>query len=291
MALYACQKDVILKEQSSNFEAKVFIECILYPSENPKVYLSKSPSFFNEKVTPQEIFIHGANVTISNNNQIYTLYADSTFDKFRCRWVPFYTIDLEIKYGDTYALKITSGGKEYLATTTIDQPKVNLDKVEYIVEFVDVYGGHDGVILNFKDADSKGSFYRFQMDRWMDTTRHHAHILDVIKNTCVENNEKFFVTDLGRTVFNDIGNNGGEMKLNIEVSFEYLKGDTAYVYLQSLDERSAEFYKDLDNQLLSILNPFVEPTFIHTKIKGAIGIFGSAVRSDPILFIYPQDFP
>lgn len=45
--------------------------------------------------------------------------------------------------------------------------------------------------------------------------------------------------------------------------------------------------KNLDDQLQAIQNPFVESVFINTKIKNAIGVFGSAVLSDPVRFIYP----
>ena len=80
--------------------------------------------------------------------------------------------------------------------------------------------------------------------------------------------------------------------MSIEVSFEYSKGDSGWVMIQSLDKNSALFYRDLDEQLQSIQNPFVEPVFINTRISGgALGIFGSAVLSDSVLFIYPRDHP
>ena len=79
--------------------------------------------------------------------------------------------------------------------------------------------------------------------------------------------------------------------MSIEVTYEYEKGDSGWIFIQSLDKNSAEFYKDLDDQLQAIQNPFVEPVFINTKIKDAIGVFGSAVLSDSVLFIYPQDHP
>ena len=46
-----------------------------------------------------------------------------------------------------------------------------------------------------------------------------------------------------------------------------------------------------DEQLVAIANPFVEPVFIETKIAGAVGVFGSGVFSDSLLFVYPQDNP
>ena len=77
----------------------------------------------------------------------------------------------------------------------------------------------------------------------------------------------------------------------VEVSYEYSKGDTGWVYVQSLDKNSAEFYKELDNQLQAIQNPFVEPVFVNTKIEGALGVFGSSVLSDSVMLVYPQDHP
>jgi len=81
------------------------------------------------------------------------------------------------------------------------------------------------------------------------------------------------------------------MKMLIEVSFEYKEGDTAWIFLQSLDPASAEYFQDADKQLQSVLNPFVEPEFIGSQIDGAFGVFGSAVLSDSNLFIYPMDNP
>ncbi len=287
--LLSCEKNIAF-EGTPEHNSQLFIECILHPGENPKVQLSNSVSFFNEKVTPQETFVHNAEVEISDGVRTFTLLPDSTFDKFRCRWQPFYTTDQKIVYGNTYELIVRHQGQTYTASTTINQSKVNLREVEHTaVEFFDVYGGHDGVILRFNDVVGEGNFYRFQMDRLMNKTRIHASVLDVIKSTCIDSTELFMTTDLGRTIFDDINNDGGDMELYIEVSFEYRKGDATTVYLQSLDAKSAAFFDDLDNQLQSILNPFIEPTFLHSTIEGTLGVFGSAVRSDPVLFIYPVD--
>lgn len=285
----SCQKDVVIKSTSA-YEGQLFIEGILYPGEMPKIYLSNSLPFFNKEVTPQETFARGASVQIRNGGEIEILEADSTFDKFRCRWVPFYQGMIPTVYGETYELSVSYQGETYTATTTINQPKITIDEVEYIEDFYDVYGGHDGVIIRFKDAPGPGNFYRFQMNRMLDTSRHHAHILDVLQNDCTQG-EKFLTIDVGRTVFSDQNIDGQPMELYLEVSFEYLEGDTAYVFMQSLDKKSAAFYSSLDAQLQSILNPFVEPVFLKSGIEGTMGVFGSVVRSDSILFIYPQDNP
>ena len=263
----------------------------MYPDETPKIYLSSSLPFFHEKVSPQDIFAKNAIVELSGPGFTETLQADSTFDKFRCRWNPFYGGTHLIEYGKTYQLKVGYEGKTYVASTTIDQPRVNIASVRYTPDFYDVYGGHDGVILKVDDPAGIANHYRFQMDRIIDNTRKHAHVLDILINNCTADDELFAVTDLGRTIFSDGPSDGQSLQMNIEVSFEYEEGDSALIYLQSLDSRSAAFYDDLDKQLQSILNPFVEPVFLHSTIEGVLGVFGSAVKSDPVTFVYPQDNP
>ncbi len=291
LCIMACTKDITFKGSGLRHTERLVIEGILYPEETARIYISSSVSFFNEKVLPQEIFARGAQVMLATDTWVEMLQPDSVFDKFRCRWVPFYGGSNIIEQGKTYELQVNYEGAVFSANTTIEQPKVNLDEVEYISEFYDVYGGHDGVIIRFRDAPGSTNFYRFQMDRMMDNTRLHAHVLDGVKSDCTEPGELFMTTDLGRVIFSDVGNDGRDMEFNVEVSFEYKEGDSATVYLQSLDPRAAAFFKDLDDQLQSVFNPFVEPSFIHTTIDGALGVFGSAVRSDPIPFVYPRDNP
>ena len=155
-----------------------------------------------------------------------------------------------------------------------------------------MYGSHDGVIVTITDNQGTSDFYRFQMNRIIDTSVKHAHVLDRFVNTCVSSpTEKFAVKDIGRIIFNDENADGQKIIMSIEVTFEYKKNDTGWVFIQSLDKNSAAFYRDLDEQLQAIQNPFVEPVFINTTIPGAIGFFGSAVLSDSVRFIYPRDNP
>lgn len=286
----SCQKELSLQFDAQH-NKKVFIEGMLYVGKKPKIYISTSNAFFSKQVTPQEVFARGATVTIKQGVSKDILRPDSTFNKFRCRWEPYYIGQIESEYGKTYTLEITFEGKSYSSTTTINQLKPKIDKVEYTADFVDVYGSHDGVIIELTDNQNTADYYRFQMDRIIDTGVKHAHVLDIFINTCTKKDEEFPVTDIGRIVFTDEFNNGKKMKLPIEVTYEYSKGDEGIIYLQSLDKKSAAFYKDLDDQLQAIQNPFVEPVFIKTQIPGALGVFGSAVLSDSILFVYPRDNP
>ena len=289
--LAQCKKDISVNFPPQH-NTQVFIEGMLYPGKKPQIFISTTSPFFSENVTPQQVFARNAVVKISSDSTVDVLFSDSTFNTFRCRWEPCYRGNIAAEYGKTYTLEINYEGKTYTATTTINQTKPVIASVDYTANFYDTYGGHDGVIVTVDDHPGTQDYYRFQMDRIIDTSRHHAHVLDGFVNTCVSGpDEKFPVKDIGRIIFNDQNGDGKKIVMPIEVSYEYRDGDTAWVVMQSLDKNSAEFYKDLDDQLQAIYNPFVEPVYIHSKIPGAIGVFGSAVLSDSVLFIYPQDNP
>lgn len=288
--LSSCQKVVDIK-LSDQHESQLFVESILFVGEQPKVFLSQSLPFFNEKVTPQETFVRGAEVEIRTSDEVFLLQPDSTYDKFRCRWHPFYGGDFLVESGRVYELVIRYGNQEVRGQTSTDLRPVSIEDVEYTAEFFDVYGGHDGVIVRFKDTPGAGDNYRFQMDRWIDNTRFHAHVFDGFEIPCVEDGELFFVSDLGRSIFSDFEIDGTDFELYLEVSFEYLEGDSATIYMQTLDDNAASFYQDLDKQLESIQNPFVEPAFLHSTVEGGFGVFGAGIRSEPWYFEYPQDNP
>ena len=291
LSLIACKKDITIHFPPGHL-SQVFIEGMLYPGKNPQIFISKSHSFFSSLVSPQQVFARGAVVKITSGATVDVLVPDSSYNKFRCRWEPYYRGNIPALCGKTYVLEVNFEGKTYTASTTINQSAVTIDSIKYTPEFFDLYGGHDGVIITITDHPGTSDYYRFQMNRMIDTSVHHAHVLDRFVNTCVSGpDEKFPVKDIGRIVFTDEYADGQKIVMSIEVTYEYSRGDSGWVFVQSLDKNSAEFYKDLDDQLQAIYNPFVEPVFINTKIPGAIGVFGSAVLSDSVLFIYPRDHP
>jgi hypothetical protein len=288
--LAGCKKDITINFPADH-SSKVFIEGMLYPGKFPAIFVSTSNPFFSSKVTPQQVFARGAIVKITSGVSVDVLVPDSTYNKFRCRWELFYRGNSKVEQGKTYVLEVSYEGKTYTASTTINQKAAVIESIEYTPEFFDVYGGHDGVIIKITDNPGSQDYYRFQMNRMIDRSVKHAHVLDGFVNTCASDNELFPVTDIGRIVFTDENADGQKIIMSIEVTYEYQKGDSGWIFIQSLDKNSAEFYKELDDQLQAIYNPFVEPVFITTKIPGAIGVFGSAALSDSVFFEYPQDHP
>ena len=291
LLIASCKKEINIHFPADH-NSKVFIEGMLYPGKMPQIFISKSNSFFSSRVTPQQVFARGAVVKITDGSTVDMLVPDSTFNKFRCRWEPYYQGSKPAVFGKTYTLEVDFEGEVYTAMTTINQSVPTIDSIQYTADFFDVFGGHDGVIITITDHPGTKDYYRFQMNRVIDTSVHHAHVLDGFINTCVSGpNEKFPVKDIGRVVFTDENADGQKIVMPIEVTYEYKRGDSGWIFMQSLDKSSAEFYKDLDDQLQAIYNPFVEPVFIRTQIPGAIGFFGSAVLSDSVLFVYPRNNP
>ncbi len=285
LLLNSCTKDITIKPLP--YESQLSIECILYPNKAPKLFLSKSVPFFSPSVTPQHLFARGATITISSPSGTDNLMMDSTFDNFRCRYVPFYKGSIPSQIGKTYNLSVTYNGKIYTATTTINQPKVTIQTTSYVKVFHDVYGEHEGVVINFTDIAGSENSYRFQMNRIIDSSVYGASNLGLIHSTCT-NGAKFYVTELGRTIFSDKNIDGQPITITIEPAFKHQLNDTTYVFVQSLDKISAEFYDNIDKQKLAVLNPFVEPVILKSEIEGCIGVFGSSVPSDSVLFIYPE---
>ena len=148
--LPSCKKDISVKFPPGHL-SQVFIEGMLYPGKKPQIFISKSNPFFSSKVTPQQVFARGAVVKITSGASVDVLVADSTFNKFRCRWEPYYRGNIVAELGKTYTLEVSYEGKTYTASTTINQRKVRIDSIKYTPEFFDVYGGHDGVIITITD--------------------------------------------------------------------------------------------------------------------------------------------
>ncbi len=280
----SCQKDIGFNPLP--YESELTVECILVPGQIPKLYLSKSVPFFDANVSPTQLFAKGATVTITGS-ATDVLVADSSFDKFRCRWVPFYIGSIPSVQGQSYSLSITYNSKTYTATTSITQAKVNISSTSYVSAFHDIYGEHEGVVVNYSDASGSENFYRYMMGRMIDSTIYGASNLGLIHSTCT-NGEFFYVQEFGRSIYFDKGVDGQQLQFVIEPAFLHEQDDTGYVFIQSLDKAAALFYQSIDKQKLAISNPFVEPVFLQSNIEGCIGIFGSAVLSDSVLFVYPE---
>ena len=193
-----------------------------------------------------------------------------------------------IKENVEYTLTVIVQGQTFTATTVTNVSAVTIDSVSYTPDFTDIYGGHEGVIVDFVDLPGQPNQYRFQMDRPLDNK--HETVDDFeYSSTCMADGETYVVEELGRFVYFDTNFDGAPVRFVVEPPYTNRKGDPGVVYIQSLNRDVAEFYDVLDRQRESNINPFIEPVFLDSKIGGAIGVFGAINRSVGFDFVFPQD--
>jgi hypothetical protein len=227
-------------------------------------------------------------VTISSDASADVLEADSVFNRFFCRYEPFYAGTVEIRENVAYTLTVDVLGRTFTATTVTDIPAVTIDSVSYTASFTDIYGGHEGVIVDFVDLRGRPDQYRFEMDRPLDNK--HETVDDFeYASTCMADGETYVVAEIGRFVYFDTNFDGAPVRFVVEPAYTNRKGDPGTIYIQSLNRDAAEFFDALDRQRESNINPFIEPVFLDSKIEGAIGVFAAINRSAPFPFVFPQD--
>ncbi|TSA34987.1 MAG: DUF4249 family protein [Porphyromonadaceae bacterium] len=281
--LISCEKDITIKQLP--YTDKVSIECLLTPGATPVLYLYRTVPFFDPKITKRSLFIDQASVMIKSEHGTDILTPDSAIDPFYCDYKYFYHGGKIIEANVRYDLEVTINGEVFKASTTTDNQVVQLDSVHYVSNFKDIYGEHEGVVCNFKDDPNRVNFYRYEMTRMIDST---TYGVNKIKSPCL-GNEKVMVREIGRSIYSDQHMNGVPMVFTVEPAFKHKAGDACYVYLQICDKNMFDYYDQLDKQKLAQMNPFVEPVFLRpTQFINAFGVFGSFVRSDSVLFIYPE---
>ena len=280
----SCTKDISVKPVP--YTTKPVIDCMLLPGEIAKVYLNTSIAYFDTLVYNKDLFIRNANVVISSVSGSETLYADSTLNLFTCEYEYYYKGNNFIQKDVTYTLTVTINGKIFTAQTTTNQHKAAITSVGYTSVFSDIYGEHEGVIVDFNDVANEVNYYRYQMTRTIDstTTYGETHIYSLCTHGSF-----FYVKETGRAVYKDNGLDGLPMEIVVEPAYKHKQNDTGYVFIQSIDKNAAEFYDQLDRQKLGTMNPFVEPVFLKPiQFQDAIGVFGSYALSDSVLFVYPE---
>ncbi len=270
------------------YEDKVAIEGLLLPGEVPTIYLNRTVPFFERSTTPSELFIPNATVIISSVSGVDELVADSTYNRFSCRWEPSYQGSVVIEEDVEYTLSVLWNGESWSAVTVTDVDAVTITGTDYVESFTDIFGGHEGVIVDFDDIVGQNNQYRFQMDRPLNNT--HETVDDFeISSSCLADGESFTVQEYGRFVYYDTGLDGASIRFVVEPAYTHYKDDVATVYIQSLNREVADYYDVLDRQREANINPFFEPVFLKTQIAGAVGVFGAINRSPPVHYVFPKD--
>jgi hypothetical protein len=279
----SCQKEVTLKQLP--YDAKLSIECLITPNQIPKVYLNKTVPYLTGAALNSTFFARNANITITSGASTISFSPDSIFNLFQCDYIYFYKGNATIIANTSYKLNVLFEGKNYVAECTTNQPIVSIDNVSYVKVFKDLYGEHEGVVLQYNDPSTSGQYYRYEMHRWADST---AYRTNGGKSPCL-NGATIRTVEIGRTIYTDQNSNGQNSTITFEPAYKHKADDTTYVQLQTMDKNSFDYYDQLDRQKLAQFNPFVEPSYLKpTQFKDAFGCFGAYSISDSILFVYPE---
>ena len=284
LVITGCQKDITIPQPQ--YDSRVSTQCGLEVGIAPKVYFYKTLPYF-DVANLSQLFVRGATVKISNLNATDSLTIDSAYNFLKCEYEYFYHGQIPIEPNTNYQLTILNGKVTYKASTITNLSAVTIDSVSYVKVFKDIYGEHEGVVPYFHDLPNQTNYYRYEMARNVDTTMKYRE--GKINSPCIGGNT-VTILEIGRSVYNDLNSSGEQMNLVIEPAYSHKSGLPGTVRIQSIDKSTYEFYDQLDRQKLAQLNPFVEPVFLTDGQFGkkAIGYFGSIVRSQPVLFIFPE---
>lgn len=282
---YSCEKVVTINAPA--YTSKVSIQSMLEPGSVPVVYFSKTVPYLDTATTFAELIIRNAAIKIQSSAGTDYLKLDSVFNPVFCQFNYYYKGNIPVLENKIYKLTITNGKDIYTATCETNQAKVIIDSTGYTPEYTDLYGGHEGVITYFKDIAGTTNYYRFEMERYVDSATEFAG--PKLHASCL-GKDSVAVDELGRSVYSDQGQDGVQMKLITEPAYTHVEGTTGLVYIQSIDKNAFAFFDQLDKQKLAQYNPFVEPVFLQPGQfgNGAIGYFSSMVKSDPVDFIFPE---
>jgi hypothetical protein len=279
-----CEKNITIPQP--RYDSRLSIECGLEVGVVPTLYLYKTVPYFNT-VDVSQLFVKDAVVKITNSSSADDLAIDSTYNYLKCVYDYFYKGKISVEANKYYQLTILYNGITYSASTNTNNTAVTIDSIGYTDTFKDIYGEHEGVIPYFHDIPNQANYYRYEMTRTVDTTMKYSG--GKINSLCIGSGS-VTVLEEGRSVYNDLNLNGGQVRLVIEPAFSHRTGSVGLVRIQTIDKVIYDFFDQLDRQKLGQLNPFVEPVFLSVGQFGnkAIGYFGSIARSAPVQFIFPD---
>lgn len=289
ITFFSCEKVITIKPPT--YLGKVSIQGMLEPDSLPIIYFNRTVPYFGKDVALGALAIRNAVVKITSSSGTNILQFDSVFSKTYCQYDYYYKGNIPIQLNQTYTLTIINGADIYTATASTALSKATIDSTSFTPAFKDLYGEHEGVIVYFRDLPSQVNYYRYEMTRYVDTSTQQAGP-KLPASSCLDRTRKdsVLVHELGRSVYSDLGQPGQQIKIVIEPAYTHKNGTKGTIYIQTIDKNAYDFFDQLDKQKLAQFNPFVEPLFLRDGQFGsrAIGYFSAMVKSNPVMYVYPE---
>lgn len=278
----ACTKEVTLDIEGA--EEKIVVQGSIEPGMPPIVILTHTNPYFgnNNFSSVDEIFIHGAVMTVSNGSYTATLSEICTNDLpdsllpligemvgldsaslANVNFCVYSTLDASIygQVGSSYSLTIDANGKQLSAVTTIPQP-VALDSLWFKIEYDD-FGF---VWAKLSEPAGTGNAYRWFSKRLGEDGSFLAPWGSAFEDKFIDGESFEFAYNRPDTQYEEYNTVEGENYFQV--------GDTIVIKFCAIDIPHYQFWRTFETQAVNNGNPFAAPTSIRSNITGGLGIWG-----------------
>ncbi len=284
MLLSSCTKEVTLDIEGA--EEKMVVQGSIEPGIPPLIIFTHTNPYFgtNNFSNIDEIFVHGALMTVSNGSYTAALseicsndLPDSLLPLIAelvgldsatlssVNFCVYTTLDANIygQVGGTYTLNIDANGKQLSAVTTIPQP-VPLDSIWFKLEGNDPQYGY--VWAKLSEPAGLGNAYRWFSKRLGEDGSFLAPWGSSFEDKFIDGTSFEFAYNRPDTQYEETNQTEGENYFAI--------GDTIVIKFCAIDNPHYQFWRTYETQAVNNGNPFAAPTSIRTNITGGLGIWG-----------------
>lgn len=265
LLLSGCRKDVKLK--LPEYHQKVVVEASIETNGPPIVFLSYSVPYFGnfDFSAPQQAFIKGAFVTVSDGTTVDTLKEVDPSQGYL-----YLGFKLLGQQGKTYYLNVTVNGKTYTANSTIRTP-APLDTLYFKGE-QDTLGF---IWQRFKEPQGVGDAYRWFAKRLGRDQFYAAPFASAFDDKFIDGKTFDFSYDRGPQP-----NQVQQYRDDPEQGY-YKRGDTVVVKFCKIGTREYTFWNTYYQNKASNSNPFSAPSNVKGTFDDDRDVFGAFVAYAP----------
>jgi len=238
-----------------DYESQVVMECYLEPGKPFRLLMTKSASYFAPFPTEDDQFLanileQDAQVVIRHKGDTYELANQLSFDPGTGKLYNYVSVDtVPANYDEDFDLEITTAAGETILGTTQILPLVPIDST---------------VILFNEERDTLARAETYLTD---DSQTANYYRRSVHLGSLENEPEQDFVTD---DTFLD------SEKFFFGTAYDYTVGDTLIFTIYHIDQNYFQFWRSVQQAILSNGNPFGQPSPVISSLGGtadAIGIF------------------
>jgi hypothetical protein len=312
--LVSCEKEITIDLPQA--ERKIVVEGTILPGEFPLVILTWTQGYFEptDANSLQELFVHGASVSISDSENTYELteFCSATLDttllsiasqalgisveSLQALNVCLYTtFALTGEVDETYRISITKDDQSITGETKIPG-LVYLDTVFFDILNPQVQDTLGIIFGRLTDPDTTGNAYR-----WF--TKRINHYSNTVPDEDLRGRQKDlnFIAPFG-SVYEDVFFNGLSFEFAYPRGIEsnsnkfddnndergYFKvGDTVAIRGCSIDRAAFKYIRSMEAQIGNQGSPFATPFNLESNLQGGLGAFiGYGAIYDTIVCTY-----